>query len=512
MLESLTIRAMRQAAARPSTTLPYAQWMGLGLAVVLVLGACEAAAQSLDPTFPVLEQGAPAGTGRSASCQLEVEGTARCGVLRVHENRAARTGTVDIHFVVLNALDPAAGNDDAITFFSGGPGADVTAYADAFAEDAAPLRRTRDILLVDFRGTGRSGALRCDVPYPGGLESRFGTVFPVDHIADCAARLAARADLAWYRTDPSIDDLEQVRHWLGYSALNLIGGSYGSREAQVYMRRYPGSVRTAVLNGLVPVGRAGYLYTAPLLQRAIDAVLADCRADDACLAAYPAIEARLDEVIERLNHAPPIVELKGTKVTFGRGDFAYALRGLLYDRSAEIPYWIDRAWRGEWQQLAEYYLERTDWVAGEFAAGYHFSTLCAEDVSRITPQQIEAVSGGTFEGGHLIRGYRDACGLWPAAPLPDGFDQPVRSDIPTLLLSGGRDPVTPARFADEVAEGLPNSLKVVVPGAGHGVTGGCVETLELQLIESGSVAGLDPSCVEAVPSPSFRLPDEDREA
>ena len=111
-------------------------------------------------------------------------------------------------------------------------------------------------------------------------------------------------------------------------------------------------------------------------------------------------------------------------------------------------------------------------------------------MNRITSQQIEAVSEGTFESGHLIRGYRDACLVWPAAPLPDGFDQPVRSDIPTLLLSGSRDPVTPDRFADEVAEWLRNSLTVVVPGAGHGVAGRCVETL--QLVESGSVEGARP--------------------
>lgn len=127
-------------------------------------------------------------------------------------------------------------------------------------------------------------------------------------------------------------------------------------------------------------------------------------------------------------------------------------------------------------------------------------------------QWLPDVSRGTFERGHLIRGYFEACRLWPAAPFPDGFDQPVQSDVPTLLISGSRDPVTPARFADEVADGLPNSLSVVVPGAGHGVAGSCVEALELQLIESGSVQGLDPSCVEAAPSPPFRLPDQDRRA
>lgn len=476
------------------------------LVMSLSFGSWVTVAQGAEPAFPELGQGTVPGTGKLAPCELGIEGDARCGVFRVPENRDARTGTVDVHFVVLKALDPAAKKDDAIIFFQGGPGVAVTADAAMLAEDAAALRQRRDILLVDFRGTGRSGALPCDVPYPGGLESRFGTVFPKDHIAACATRLAARADLTWYRTDPTIDDLEELRRWLGYAALNLNGGSFGSREAQVYMRRYPASVRTAILNSVVPLDRSSYLYTAPLLQQAIETVFVDCRADDACRDAYPEIEARFREVIERLDRAPPTVDVEGRKVTFSRGDFAYALRGLLYNRSAEVPYWIDRAWQGDWQPIAEYYLERTDWVAGEPGTGYHFSTLCAEDLSRITAHEIEAVSDKTFEGGHLIRGYRDACELWPAAPLPDGFAEPVRSDIPTLLISGSRDPVTPARVANEVADGLPNSVSVVVPGAGHGVGGPCITSLEVQLIESGSIEGLDTSCIETVPSPPFRLP------
>ncbi|MFW6201398.1 MAG: alpha/beta hydrolase, partial [Gemmatimonadota bacterium] len=117
------------------------------------------------------------------------------------------------------------------------------------------------------------------------------------------------------------------------------------------------------------------------------------------------------------------------------------------------------------------------------------------------------VSAGTFMAGHLIRGYRDACRVWPAAPLPDGFDEPVRSDVPTLLLSGTRDPVTPARFAEEVARHLSNSVHVVVPGGGHGVSGPCVQAMQVALIETGSVEGLDRSCVGRVDPPEFRLPE-----
>ncbi|MFW6078134.1 MAG: alpha/beta hydrolase, partial [Gemmatimonadota bacterium] len=161
-----------------------------------------------------------------------------------------------------------------------------------------------------------------------------------------------------------------------------------------------------------------------------------------------------------------------------------------------------------WDELADYYIGRTDWVSSRsFPAGYHFSVLCAEDVSRVDAERIARVSAGTFMAGHLIRGYREACRVWPAAPLPDGFEEPVRSETPTLLLSGTRDPVTPAGFAEEVARHLPNSVHVVVPGGGHGVSGPCVRAMQVTLIETGSVDGLDTSCVGRVDAPAFRLPE-----
>lgn len=484
--------------------------MGKGWSALSVIAAAAwaVALPAQELRFPTLPAGAPAGTGALEACDPGAPGTVRCGVYRVRENRDAAEGrTVDVHFVVLEALDSAARQDDAITVFGGGPGATMTDGAAVLPRAFAPFRQSRDLVLFDFRGTGRSGNLACDVPYPGGLRSRFGTVFPTDHAEACRDVLLRRADLAWYRTDATVDDLEEIRRWLGYSAFNVFGGSYGSREAQVYMRRYPGSVRTAVLNGVVPVGRPGYLYMAPSLQDALEAVFADCREDRACAGAYPDLEARFQEVIERLDREPVTVEVRGERVPFSRGDFAYALRGLLYGRSGEVPYRIDQAWRGEWSELATYYVGRTDWVSDGFASGYHFSTLCTEDLSRVTPERIDEVSAGTFMAGHLIRGYYEVCRSWPAAPLPEGFDEPVRSTVPTLLLAGTRDPVTPAGFAEEVAAHLPNSVHVVVEGGGHPVGGACIRRMQLTLVETGSVEGLDTSCVDDVPQPPFRLPD-----
>jgi hypothetical protein len=106
----------------------------------------------------------------------------------------------------------------------------------------------------------------------------------------------------------------------------------------------------------------------------------------------------------------------------------------------------------------------------------------------------------------VIRAYRAACRVWPEAALPDGYFEPVRSDVPTLLLSGEHDPVTPPAGGEAVARGLTHAVHVVNPNAGHGGLDRCGLSLMVRLVEDGSVDRLDPSCVAQAPPTEFRLP------
>jgi acetylornithine deacetylase/succinyl-diaminopimelate desuccinylase-like protein/pimeloyl-ACP methyl ester carboxylesterase len=488
-------------------------WYGMDLYAALLFGAAPPPSGTPAPesglVFPSLDADAPIGAGMAEPCSAAgLVGRARCGVFRVPEDRETpdSTGrTVDLAFVVLEALEPSARVNDPIILLPGGPG-------QAFSYAAAPLsrqyvetlRRQRDVVLVDVRGVGRSAGLSCTVPYPGGLASRFGTVFPLDHVTACRDDLSRRARLDRYTTAATVDDLEDLREWLGYRAFNLLGTSYGTRVAQVYMRRHPASVRTAVLNGVAPVAEPVYVQHAFLLQRALDRLLAECRADAVCSIAHPDIEERVARLLSRFQEGPVDMEVRGTAVSFGAGDLAYALRGLLYARAAELPQLIQRATDGDVTPLAEYYLARTDqFSAHDGNTGYHFSVLCAEDIDPLTDAAVEAASKGTFMGAHLIDAYRALCGVWPHATLPPDHWVPVRSDVPTLLLSGARDPVTPPEGAEAVAAHLSRSLHVVVPNGGHGVGGPCVQSMIVRLVEGGTVSGLDASCMESAPATRF---------
>ena len=224
--------------------------------------------------FPPLAPEVAAGVGELQPC--EVPGSvepARCGTYRVWENRTERSGrTIDLSFVILPALDSAQAARDVILPLPGGPGQSLIEAAPRFAQ-AAHLR-TRDVLLVDVRGVGQSQSLDCP-DFEIDVADRFGTVFPMEHVRACRDALAERARLDLYTTDLSVDDLEELRIWLGYEAVNLTGVSYGTRVAQVYMRRHPDAIRTVVLNSVAPVFELGYVHMARSLERSLDLVVSD---------------------------------------------------------------------------------------------------------------------------------------------------------------------------------------------------------------------------------------------
>ena len=476
------------------------------IALTLAAGAAGIGAQQ-GLAFPSLPTGLSVGEGQTQRCLTELPGEAVCGRFRVFENRTTQTGrTLDLAFVVFKATGPQP-RTDAFTRFRGGPGAPVTPGAAGIANASQAIRAERDILLLDHRGTGNSAPLDCDDPFPGGIPSRFETVFPLDHVRACRDRLSQRTDLSQYTTPNAMDDLADLTRWLGYPQLNVMGGSYGTREVQIFARRHPELVRTAVMNAVAPVDQPVYLYHAKGLQGSLENMIAECEAQPACRNAYPDLVTVLDEVLSTAVNDPPLVTVAGETLRFGIGPLSYALRGLLYGQSGTVPARVYEAHAGNWDRLANIYLQRQAWVgsAGGSPAGYHYSVLCSEDIDPLTWDEIAAESANTFMGDFLIAGYKRACDEWPSAvPAPD-YRDPVRSDKPAIFLSGGRDPVTPIAGAMHVATGWPNSKHVVVPYGGHGQGGPCIDGLILELIQSGSAEGLDLTCVSNPPPTRFEI-------
>jgi pimeloyl-ACP methyl ester carboxylesterase len=442
---------------------------------------------------------------------------ARCGTLTVHENRATRRGrTIGLRVVVFPATGPSR-KDDPIFFIAGGPGSSVVDDEAAFiALDSAGLRAQRDLVLVDQRGTGGSAPLICQFyGPPDSLQSFLGDFMPPAGVRRCRETYAKRADVTQYTTTIAVEDLDDVRAALGARQINLTGGSYGTRAAQEYMRRHPDRVRTATLFGLVPPSERMPQHFARDAQNSLDAVVAECAADTACRTAFPRLADDIRAVFDGLTRAPArvTVEHPGTKqpvtVTLSRDMVAETLRYMLY-RSAGaslVPAAMHQAATGDFTWLARRSL-RARWAGGKGTFdGLYVAITCMEDVP-MTDAAREAVEArGTFLGDYRMRNQRAACEAWGRAPVPADFVTPVSSKAPVLLVTGAYDPVTPPRNAVEVARTLPNSLTIVVPSGGHGLDGldglACIDRIQREVIERGSVAGIDTSCVSKIRRPEF---------
>ena len=439
-----------------------------------------------------------------AECRLaKLALAAQCGELEVPEDRRNPNGRrirLTVAVLPANTLDP---RPDPLFILAGGPGQAATAVA-PFAAQLTDVRRDRDIVLLDQRGTGRSSPLDCAAFAPDDDIASSLQLDPVPKAIACAAELAARGiDAAQYTTAAFIADLDAVRAALGYDRINLWGGSYGTRAALEYMRRHGAHVRSAVLDGVAPPGMKTLVDVWPARDAALAALIAACGESPSCRAAHPALAATLAAIDARLGPDGRDVALVDPRtgeprtIRLSYDHVLAALQPLLYlpELQSLAPEAIARAAAGDFSPLLALATLVTGELAGQTNVALHYSVTCAEDAPRVTPaDRARALDGLPTRA--LAERVLAVCAVWPRGTTPADAATPVRSDIPVLILSGGLDPVTPPAHGDEVAATLPNSRRIIARGYGHIVSPhACGPRLIAAFIDDPSFGRLPPACV-----------------
>jgi pimeloyl-ACP methyl ester carboxylesterase len=464
------------------------------------------------PTAPVsLEPCEVPGAGEG------VKEKARCGAYEVFENRATKSGRrIKLKIVVF----PATGREkaaDPLFYIPGGPGSSATEDAPYIAQEYAKIRERRDLVFVDQRGTGGSNPLNCDLFNPQDLQSYLGAYFPLEDVRKCREQLELRADLRLYTTHVAMDDLDEVRAALGYGRINIVGASYGTRAAQVYLKRHGEHVRAVVLHGVSPTGQFMPRDFPQHTERALNGVIDECAADESCRAAFPDLRSEVKAVLDRLLRGPVDVNLKNAQtgesipLKLSRDLAGEAIRYMLYqpDAASRIPLYIHSAARGDFAPLAKSAVLYRRQIVSTGSNGMYLSVTCAEDLPWIKPGEGERDAAHTFLGDYRLRQQRAACALWPRADIPKDYAEPTRAGVPALILTGQWDPVTPPAYGETAAKYLPNSLNVVVPHGGHGFGGleglDCVQDLITDFVNRGTTSGLDTSCVKNIRRKGFLL-------
>lgn len=438
-----------------------------------------------------------------------------CGTLRVPEDRTSADGrTIVLHFVRV----PAQHRDSAtpIVWFDGGPGESViTDFSDGGIQGyplTAALHETHEILFLDQRGTGLSHQLQCPM-YPH-VSDVFAQIFPLDSVRRCRERLAKTSDLSAYGTDAAADDLDAVCRQLGYRQVIAIGGSYGTTAALVYMRRYPDAVQSALLIGVAPTFFKIPLPQLQAGQRALDALARSCAHDAVCQAHFPDFAAEFRHLLAQSTTGIP-VSYRDTHTgqhvhaALMRPVFADTVRLFLYapQSAVLIPLLIHEAARGNTTPLAKAIAAFEQAVfggtAGGQAMGDNFSVNCQEGVAFITPAEAARESANTFMAGSILDARQASCAIWNVRPADPSFIEPVRSAIPTLLISGADDPATDARYATRQLAYLSRGRQIIVPNGGHINDDPCLDRLEVRFVQTSSTAGLDATCVKRFSRPPF---------
>ncbi|URL58842.1 alpha/beta hydrolase [Luteibacter flocculans] len=477
------------------------------------------------PTTPAATKPAPPRVWQVGSLELKpcelaqphtgLSTAAWCTRFNVPEDRAHPEGrkiALRLAIVRSSAQVPAA---DMVAFIAGGPGQSAAESYPVIAPAMAPLLAHRNLLLLDQRGTGDSHPLSCrnDEPgVPGGAEdtSNFDAAAVRKETRACLDQLSRDADVRFYTTTDAVADLEDVRRALGSPQFDLFGVSYGTRVAQQYAMRHPEGLRTLILDGIAPNSLVLGEDFAVNLDAALKAQFARCSANAACRERFGDPYQTLYQLRDALRANPHKVSFRdpqnyaSVQRVLSEYSLATVVRMFAYspETAALLPLSIDAAARGDVGPLLGQAKLLTGDLGDTMDGGMQYSVICSEDADLLSPRPQDK---DTILGEGMIEAFRAACSVWPHGVRPANFHEPLKSNVPALLMSGEFDPVTPPRYGDEVLKGLPNGRHLVLKGQGHSVvTRGCMPRLLDRFIDKADAKTLDASCLDRLaPLPVF---------
>ena len=436
--------------------------------------------------------------------------SAQCGSLTVPENPDDPDGReIELFVAIVPALSEAP-RSDPLLLISGGPGEAATRLYLTLRGAFEPIRRERDIVIVDQRGTGRSAPLSCPTADADDLETA-----DLDQlsslVADCVAALSG--DPRFYTTSVAVQDLDAVRRELGIAEWNLYGVSYGTRVAQHYLRRYEQNTRAVILDGVVPAGLVLGPAIAQVSQRVLDSLIERCANDELCNENFPDLAGRFVALSERLAEEPLSVSLPdpltgediAIDLTARHLQVVVRLMSYIPQTTALLPLLLSEAEAGRYAPLAAQAHMIIGEIENAISFPMHNSVVCTEDVAFYTGDESLGLED-TYLGSTIVDALRAVCAEWPTGVIDDDLKDPLVSAKPVLLLSGEFDPITPPDYADEVLEDLSNARHLVGPGQGHGQAPvGCVRNIMRRFLDELDPPGLPAACVERESSSPFFL-------
>ena len=434
-------------------------------------------------------------------CRIGAENSAvkikaECATLAVAENRNNPTRMIDLNIAIIRSKSNKK-QADPVIMLAGGPGQSAVDTYPSTARAFRGILKHRDIVLVDQRGTGKSNPIKCDFDESLQQQLAEDENLLLAEIKKCANGLDA--DTRYYTTTESIKDLEQVRTALKIEKWNLLGISYGTRKALTYLKMFPDSIRSVILDGVVPQQEPLAQSHEKNLVNALRKQFEQCAKQPACKQTFGDVEQQMWQLLDTVDADKPKIRLQNfmtgeyQEITLTKESAAMAIRLFAYSSNSMslLPLIIAQANHGQLETIASQANMITDMMQGSLS-NVEFSILCAEDLPFYG--SYSANENNIF-GEDFAERTKKICNVWPHIKAESHFKDPVSSDLPVLLLSGELDPVTPPEFAELAMQTLSNSQHLVAKGQGHNVfPQGCMPDIITDFVQDPE-GELDTECM-----------------
>jgi pimeloyl-ACP methyl ester carboxylesterase len=444
-------------------------------------------------------------------------------------------GTVAVYFEYFPHAAPGP-SQGMLVATEGGPGFPATESREEYLDLFRPLRDKRDVVLMDNRGTGRSGSIDC---HPLQTDPTLTEI----NIARCGLTLGPKAPL--YSATLGSDDLAAILDALGGGPIDLYGDSYGTFFEQVFAVRHPDKLRSVILDGAYPLDATDYAWYpnyAPAMRAKFNLAcersedcsrlagssmdhiapsLAELRREPVAAQAWDG-DGRLREfradatqlATVMFGSAPDyasVRELDAAARAYVRGD-----RAPLFRLMAETQVGVDS--RDETKSPSKFSAGQAAAVTCEDAPQIFDMTLDPERrlVSRDATIAQRKISAPDTYAPFTIDEYRrmpldyayiDECARWPAVELTHaasvaGLRMSSYPEVPALIISGDLDNMTPVADGALVAKKFPRGRQIIVPNGFHvnalpHSRSGCPAEIARRFIETLDVG--DTSCLQSVP-------------
>jgi pimeloyl-ACP methyl ester carboxylesterase len=415
----------------------------------------------------------------------------RCGFVTVPEVRSnpnSRTLKLAVAIFHSQSANRAA---DPEFYLNGGPGGPTLFSVGPYINqrDSSFIVGDRDLVLIDQRGTGYSKpSLTCrevtNLQYntlAQNVSAAQSVALDNKAVKQCHDRLVrAGINLNAYTTPADAADIADVRKALGYRSINLYGISYGTRLAQEVMSLYPTGIRSVVLDSTVPPFLNLFADPPRSGQRAMNVLFRGCAQATTCHKNYPHLEADYIRLLARWQAHPVTFKSKDVETTYktykvllNGGGLASVLFEALYQTPVIplLPRAIENAARGNFTVLANVFGQ----VAYPYPESYgmQLSVACSEGQASTSAANIRAaadVAPSPIRADNRILqvGNLQQCKIWHVKSIGWNTKTLVHSSIPTMVMAGQYDPITPPAGAARVAGALKDSYFFLYPGLGHG--------------------------------------------